>query len=105
VDTTKLSFVEWDWKVKRVLYENNLDVDFSILPISHLDSVLSVNKEIISKWYRVVYDSTMLVEEKIFSLIQEEKTVKTIVLAKSELKNIFNDILYHIVWVKSKTRD
>lgn len=104
VDTTKLSFVEWDWSVKRVLYEKNLDVDFSILPISHLDSVLSVNKDIISKGYRIIYDPTNLVEKKIISLNQEEKNVKISILNKSELKNIVNDILYHIVWTEKKIR-
>ncbi len=56
VDITKLYFAEWDWTVKRVLFDGNRDVDFSILPVEYIDSVLSVNKEIISKGYQVIYD-------------------------------------------------
>lgn len=101
VDTTKLGFVEWDWTVKRVLFDDYHDIDFSILPVIHLDSVLSVNKEIIFKGFRVIYDSTNLVEAKILSMIREEKTI-TSVLTESELNNIINDILYHVVWVEKK---
>ena len=60
-----------------------------------------MNKEIISKGFRVIYDSTNLVEAKIHSMIREEKT-KTSVLTESELNNIINDILYHVVWVEKK---
>ena len=54
VDTTKLDY-EWDWTVKRVLFDNGSDIDFSILPISQLDTVLSVNKDIILKGYRIIF--------------------------------------------------
>lgn len=58
IDTVDgMNFGVWNWSVKRVLFDNNLDVDFSILPYEQLDSVLSVNKDIISKGYQVIYDS------------------------------------------------
>ena len=34
-----LHFTNWSWCVKRVLYSDLRDVDFSILPFDHLDEV------------------------------------------------------------------
>ena len=104
-EVTVLYFVEWNWVVKRVLFDDNHDVDFSILPYDQLDSVLSVNKEIISKGYHVIHDSDEnLVDHKIQTLIKNMKEKVIPFPTQSELCNDIDDILFHIIWVYKKTK-
>jgi aminoglycoside 6-adenylyltransferase len=102
---TVLNFVEWNWVVKRVLFDDNRDVDFSILPFDQLDSVLSVNKEIISKGYHVIHDSDEnLVDHKIQTLIKNMKEKVIPFPTQTELCNDIDDILFHIIWVYKKIK-
>jgi aminoglycoside 6-adenylyltransferase len=100
-----LPFVKWNWLVKRVLFDDNRDVDFSILPYDQLDDVLAINKDIISKGYQVIYDSKKhFVDQKIQILINNTKFKEIPMPSQTELCNDINDILFHIIWIIKKIK-
>lgn len=103
IEETVLSFVKWNWIVKRVLFDDNRDIDFSILPYDQIDDVLAINKAIISKGYQVIYDSKKpVVNQKIQSLLKNRKNTESQMPFQTELCNDINDILYHVVWIYKK---
>ncbi len=100
-----LHFTNWSWRVKRVLYDDALDVDFSILPFAQLDEVLQVNQDIISKGHQIIYDSSPgLLESKITALLQTAGQSPLPALTSQELQNIVSELLYHIVWACKKIK-
>lgn len=102
-DVTPLHFTSWDWCVKRVLFDDNRDIDFSILPYDHLDEVLAVNQSIIMQGYQVIYDEHVpLLESKIDALMTPDHESVAQLPTEDELNNTINDLLYHIVWAFKK---
>jgi len=100
-----LHFTNWNWCVKRVLYADNRDVDFSILPYHHLDEVLSVNKDIILKGYRVIYDSGAgQLETKVCALLQTVEKEAAHPPTQQELDAIVRDLLFHVIWAFKKIK-
>ena len=102
-EVTPLHFTSWDWCVKRVLSDDNRDVDFSILPYSHLDEALAINKGIIAKGYQVLYDEKApTLETKIAALIATNDASSTPLPSEDELANTISDLLYHVAWAFKK---
>lgn len=101
-DITPLPFTSWNWTVKRVLLDDNRDIDFSILPYAHLDEVLMVNQGILAKGYQVLYDShAPLLETKVGTWVAAN--VDSIAPpSSSELSNTINDLLFHTIWAFKK---
>jgi len=102
---TPLHFTTWDWCVKRILLDDNRDIDFSILPYDHLDEVLAVNQDIMAKGYRVIYDAhAPQLESKIDALVAVHKDSATKPPTEDELRNVVNDLLFHIIWAFKKIK-
>lgn len=101
VDETVLGFVDWNWTVKRVLFSSDRDVDFSILPINYVDSVLSVNQEILSKGHRVIYDGTGFLDEKIKNTLMEDGSGDG---DEINISVTINEALYLVVWAMKKIK-
>jgi aminoglycoside 6-adenylyltransferase len=100
-----LHFTNWNWCVKRVLYSDFRDIDFSILPYDHLDEVLSVNEDILSKGYQVIYDSAPgLLESKIRALLERRKPAGAHLPAREEVDAVVRDLLFHVIWAMKKIK-
>jgi aminoglycoside 6-adenylyltransferase len=105
VEVTELYFATWNWCVKRALYDDHRAVDFSILPYDKLDEVLSVNEGIMSKGYRVLYDSSAnLLESKIRTVIETVEEADLEIPTEKELRNDVNNLLFHIIWTFKKIK-
>jgi aminoglycoside 6-adenylyltransferase len=105
VEVDELPFATWDWCVKRALYDDHRAVDFSILPYDKLDEVLSVNRGIMSKGYRVLYDSVPgLLGSKIRAVIEAIEETAPGIPAEKELCNDVNNLLFHVIWAFKKIR-
>lgn len=104
-EITVLHFVSWNWCVKRVLFEDRRDVDFSILPYDQLDDVLAVNREVMSKGYRVLYDSRGdLVDSKIRTMLETIQKEAPRIPTEKALRNDLYDLLFHIIWALKKIK-
>ena len=102
---TELHFASWNWCVKRALFDDHRAVDFSILPYDKLDEVLSVNKGIMSKGYRVLHDSNPdLLDSKIRAVIETIEEAAPRIPAEKELCNDINNLLFHIIWTFKKIK-
>lgn len=102
---TVLHFTDWNWCVKRVLLEDNQDIDLCILPFNRLDEVLAVNQEILSKGYRVLYDSNgTLLSSKIGAFVAKLETGEISLPTEQELRNDLNDLLFHVIWAFKKIK-
>jgi aminoglycoside 6-adenylyltransferase len=100
-----LHFTNWKWCVKRPLYADLRDVDFSVLPYDRLDEVLAVNRDIIARGYRVIYDSRAdLLESKIRALLQAAEPEGFQVLTEREFQLVVSELLYHVVWAFKKIK-
>ena len=100
-----LHFSNWNWYVKRVLYTDNRDIDFSILPYHHLDQVLSENMGILSKGYRVLYDASAgQIETKICELLKTHEKEAAHPPTKKELDAVVSDLLFHVIWSFKKIK-
>jgi aminoglycoside 6-adenylyltransferase len=100
-----LHFTHWSWCVKRVLYADQRDMDFSILPYDHLDEVLSVNRDIIAKGCQVLYDACGdLLERKIGALLESAPPQTAALPSEAELRQVIGELLYHIIWAFKKIK-
>jgi aminoglycoside 6-adenylyltransferase len=105
VEVTELRFASWNWCVKRALYDDHRAVDFSILPYDKLDEVLSVNKGIMSKGYRVLYDSNPdMLDSEIRAVIGTIEEAAPEIPTERELRNDVNNLLFHIIWTFKKIK-
>jgi aminoglycoside 6-adenylyltransferase len=105
VEVNELPFATWNWCVKRVLFDDYRAVDFSILPSDKLDEVLSVNKGIMSKGYRVVYDPNPdLLDSKIRAVIEKIEEAVPQIPIERELSNDVSNLLFHIIWAFKKIK-
>ena len=104
-EVTVLHFVPWNWCVKRVLYDDNRDVDFSILPYDQLTDVLSINQSIIAKGHRVIYDSHAdLLSRRIGTLVTAAGKEELAPLSEAELRHDLNDFLFCVIWSLKKIK-
>jgi hypothetical protein len=102
---TPFHWADWDWIVKRALYADNRDVDFSILRFDRLDDVLAVNQSIMAKGCEVIYDAQEnLLTAKINQLLIDNTTEEFRIPTEPELNAIINEILYHIIWAYKKIK-
>jgi aminoglycoside 6-adenylyltransferase len=100
-----LHFTNWNWCVKRVLYSDFRDIDFSILPYEHLDEVLSVNGDILSKGYQVIYDAaSSLLETKIRALLDRRKPEEPHLPTCEAVDAVVRDLLFHVIWAFKKIK-
>lgn len=100
-----LHFTHWSWCVKRVLYADNRDVDFSVLPYPQLDEVLAVNKEILSKGWRILYEATPgELEKKICALIGGSEAQPARPPSEQAVQAVVSELLYHVIWAFKKIR-
>jgi aminoglycoside 6-adenylyltransferase len=100
-----LHFTSWRWCVKRVLYRDQRDVDFSLLPYLHLDEVLRVNQDILAKGYRVLYDANRpALEAKVCAVLEPLPQAALPRPTRQELQAIVNDLLYHVIWAMKKIK-
>ena len=100
-----LHFNNWRWCVKRVLYADHRDVDFSILPYDHLADVLSDNQEILSRGCQVLYDATPgCLDRQIRALLQSLETQTAHPLTEQELRQVVNELLFHVIWAFKKIK-
>jgi aminoglycoside 6-adenylyltransferase len=105
VEVTPLRFADWDWCVKRALYDDNRTLDLSILPYTALDKVLSTNATIMSKGYRVVYDSKGdLLESRTLAALETVGVEKPLVFTEEQLRNDVDNLLFHIIWSLNKIK-
>ena len=102
---TPLTYVKWDWIVKRALYDDAREVDLCILPYRELDDALAINQEIMAAGHRVLYDAQPgLLEGKLAQLFAADQVAWRWTPSERELANDFNDLLFHIVWAAQKAR-
>lgn len=104
------SFIEITFdgdKERRVLYDDNRDIDFPFLPIDlkqpfnflHNPDILSI----LESGYRVLYDRSNILVNKIKDALKKRRKDKP-GHSKKEIKNIVNDFNYHIIWAVKKLR-
>lgn len=104
-ETVDLPWIDVTWYVKRVLYEDNRALDFSIMPYEKIDAVLEINKEIHALGYDVLYDGMggqldRKMEQSIRSIVWEQKSAPGI----DEINNIVHELLFHIVYSFKKIK-
>ncbi|MBN2305012.1 MAG: aminoglycoside 6-adenylyltransferase, partial [Anaerolineae bacterium] len=100
-----LHFMDWDWRVRRVLYDDRRDVDFSLLPHAWVDEVLMVNQGILAKGWRVIYDSSGGdLATKIQAITAALDDTAPFSFSPQEFHNTINDLLFHIIWAFKKIK-
>jgi aminoglycoside 6-adenylyltransferase len=105
VEVNELPFATWDWCVKRALFDDRRAVDFNILPYDKLDEVLSINRGIMAKGYRVLYDSNPdLLDSKIRAVIEEIEEAVPQIPTEKELSNDVSNLLFHVIWAFKKIK-
>lgn len=104
-EVVPLNFTNWSWRVKRILYTDQRDIDFSILPNDNLDEVLEVNKDILSKGWRVLYDPCGdLLENKLRALLLDGYTQTAFIPSETDLRMAVSELLYHVIWAFKKIK-
>ncbi|MBN1200627.1 MAG: aminoglycoside 6-adenylyltransferase [Anaerolineae bacterium] len=102
---TPLYSSSWDWCVKRVLFDDNRDIDFSILPYEHLDEIVAINQTIMLKGHQVIYDAhAPLLESSFGALKTADQDSAATLPTEDEWRNTINDLLYHIIWAFKKIK-
>ncbi len=89
------------WKERRVLYADNRDVDFAILPADGLQSpdALRVVAAVLARGYKI------LIDRDDFQSIIGEMQVQPAAPRRPtalEIENEINDFYYHITWILKK---
>ncbi|MFO7697689.1 MAG: aminoglycoside 6-adenylyltransferase [Anaerolineae bacterium] len=106
-EVTPLGGHDWDWCVRRVLYADGRDVDFSILRADRVDEVLKMNAGILSWGCRLLYDSTEQLEQALQATVAAV-TAETwgasggVGISDSALQEAVQVLLYHVVWAQKK---
>lgn len=100
-----LPWIPLTWHVRRVLYDDNRALDFSIMPFDRLKDVLEINREIHSLGYQVLYDGTgadlsSLVEKS----VQDYRKPVGAPMTAAELTELTNDILFSVVYAFKKIK-
>ncbi len=104
-ERVELPWINLTWYVKRVLYEDNRALDFSIMPHGKIDDVLEINKEIHALGFHVLYDSTggelhHKMEQSIRSVVRDQILEPGI----TEINRTVHEILFHIVNTYKKVK-
>ena len=100
-----LHFTDWQWRVKRVLYADERDVDFSILPYHRLEEVLRVNQEILARGFQVLFErSPGALESQIGALLKKQDAPAPHAPGAEEMRAVVSEILYHVIWALKKIR-
>jgi aminoglycoside 6-adenylyltransferase len=88
------------WKERRVLYADNRDVDFVLLPPEALSSPTAgtVIAEVLSRGFTVHLDKDGLAS----SLPRVQQATTPPRLSWAEYENAVNDFNYHLVWARKK---
>lgn len=100
-----LHFLTWRWCVKRVLYTDHRDVDFSILPYAQVEEVFAANEHILAKGYQVIYDTGAgALEEKLCAILQASEQETPQPLSAAALHELVSDLLFHVIWSFKKIK-
>jgi aminoglycoside 6-adenylyltransferase len=108
-EITPLGGHDWAWSVRRVLYADGRDVDFSILPAGRADEAIALNTGILAWGYRVLYDPRHSLAPAL------ERTVASVTagtwgagapesIADAALQEAVQVLLYHVIWALKKLR-
>jgi len=104
------SFIETTFdgdKERRVLYDDNRDIDFPILPLDSAQPFDFLDNpdllSILESGHRVLYDRANTLAGKIKSALQKYQHSGP-GYAKSEIENLVNDFNYHIIWALKKLK-
>jgi len=99
-------------KERRVLFQNGVDVDFSVIPLSHLEPRAREGRgpeeimEVIWRGYRSIKDADNVVPQVLGNQprFAEEHVGRSQVLLEEEYHQAVSDFLYHLVWAARKLR-
>jgi len=88
-------------KERRIIFDDALDVDFIILPISAINESEKINQilPMLSKGYRILIDKIGL--EQVLTPTLEHSTHYKF-LSNDEFLNLVNDFWFHSVWTTKK---
>lgn len=100
----KISFVESTFggaKERRVLYENALDVDVTVITPSQFETAVreGVASWVCNRGYRVLYDM-IGIRDLMAQYVSDE--IGHTDLTEDEFVNMTNDFFFHIIWASKK---
>ncbi len=90
---------------RRVLFEDGLDVDFSIVPVESVQHLAQDGQvaDLIHRGIRVLLDKDGLTKQ-LMNLLPPVETLSPQPPSQREFLNVINDFLYHAVWTAKKLR-
>lgn len=106
-ERTPLGGHDWDWTVRRVLYADGRDVDFSLLPLAHVDEAIAMNAGILSWGYQVLYDANGTLETRLAGAVAGVTAdtwgaASAAVTDAAQLQEAVQVLLYHVIWAQKK---
>ena len=94
-------------KERRVLYNDNRDIDFSVVPSSYKFSdkhfTDPTTLSTFEKGYKVIYDKLNIVEDMLKSKLKK-KSDKLVLKSEKEMNDFVSDFNYHIIWAAKKLK-
>ncbi|MHB1317345.1 MAG: aminoglycoside 6-adenylyltransferase [Anaerolineae bacterium] len=108
-EVTPLGGHDWDWSVRRVLYADGRDVDFSILPADRADDAIAMNTGILAWGYQVLYDATGRLDQALRSAVaavtgETWGAAVPDTIGDAALLEAIQVLLYHVIWALKKLR-
>jgi len=115
-ERTPLGGRDWEWLVRRVLYADGRDVDFSLLREDRASEALAVNAEILAAGWEVRYDPAGTLPAQVAGAIAAagaatdgeaqdgEEPGGEDPLAEDPLAEDLAVMLYHVIWAMKKIR-
>ena len=94
-------------KERRVLYNDNRDIDFPVVPsFSKFSDEYFSDSSILSifeKGFKVIYDKINIVEDTLKKKLKK-KSDKLILKSEKEMNDLVSDFNYHIIWTAKKLK-
>jgi aminoglycoside 6-adenylyltransferase len=95
------------FKERRVLYTDNRDIDFTIIPSSLIFSdeffTNSIILNVCNKGYKILYDKSNIISKKLKKNLKGYND-KFILKPEKEMNNLVSDFNYHIIWAAKKLK-
>lgn len=105
LEVIEFYFTDWKWIVRRVLYDDNRDIDFSLLPYNRLDEVLRINHDILDRGWQVLYDAHPgQLAAEVTRLLANPLAEHISVPSQAELDELVQNLLFHIIWAFKKIK-